>query len=357
MFKYRKAATNNDIATESTSENKKDEKESEKDLSEGELSDRESSEVEAVDLKPEVVCISDEEDKKGKKKKKKKDKKAKKDKKSKKKDFRESADENFYTERTVDENSVKTEEKCKGTPEKLNEKINITVGEEGKDIKEELKKDNNEKTSNINSDSDIDAVFEIMELSDDSSCYEVECILSKEPTTSEIEALSAKIDEIDREEIITQKEIEEYEKREAEKREWEIIESTSWKDRYLDSTKVKKVLSTANILNAMRKKNIDLKRRLAESKKEMEVVEEEKVENVLEEGSIDHYNTLEPLTTYVDPVKDLPKDLKKDAKLLLKMYKKLLKYNDINKADDPIRRERKRVKRIRRRRRRLKWSC
>lgn len=187
-----------------------------------------------------------------------------------------------------------------------------------------------------------------MELSDSSSCYEVECTLSKEPTASEIEALSAKIDEIDREEIITQKEIEDYEKREAEKREWEIVENTSWKDRYLDSTKVKKVLSTANILNALRKKNIDLKKRLAETKKEIEIqvveIEKEK-ESSLEEGTIEQYNTLESSTTYVDPVKELPKDLKKDAKLLLKMYKKLLKYNDINKTDDPNKKRKKKSKR------------
>lgn len=332
---------NNDVPNESLTEEKKD-------LSEGELSDRESSEVEAMDLKPEVVCISDEEDRKGKKKKKKKDKKSKK---SKKKDFRESADENFYKEEKIDEKDketteiVHTEDCNKHTSTDIDEKINLTSEEEGKDTKEDL---NNEKSSNINSESDIDAVYEIMELSDSSSCYEVECTLSKEPTASEIEALSAKIDEIDREEIITQKEIEDYEKREAEKREWEIVENTSWKDRYLDSTKVKKVLSTANILNALRKKNIDLKKRLAETKKEIEIqvveIEKEK-ESSLEEGTIEQYNTLESSTTYVDPVKELPKDLKKDAKLLLKMYKKLLKYNDINKTDDPNKKRKKKSKR------------
>ncbi|KAF9796949.1 hypothetical protein SFRURICE_012580 [Spodoptera frugiperda] len=331
----------NEVPSESLTEEKKD-------LSEGELSDRESSEVEAMDLKPEVVCISDEEDRKGKKKKKKKDKKSKK---SKKKDFRESADENFYKEEKIDVKDkdtteiVHTEDCTKHTSTDIDEKINLTSEEEGKDTKEDL---NNEKSSNINSESDIDAVYEIMELSDSSSCYEVECTLSKEPTASEIEALSAKIDEIEREEIITQKEIEDYEKREAEKREWEIVENTSWKDRYLDSTKVKKVLSTANILNALRKKNIDLKKRLAETKKEIEIqvveIEKEK-ESSLEEGTIEQYNTLGSSTTYVDPVKELPKDLKKDAKLLLKMYKKLLKYNDINKTDDPSKKRKKKSKR------------
>ena len=220
-----------------------------------------------------------------------------------------------------------------------------TIDEDVKRLKEKkpIDKTDNESPGAL-SDSDIEAVYEIMELSDDSSCCEVECttILSKEPTASEIEALSAKIDEIERVDIITDKEIRDYEREQEKEKEFEMISNISWKDRYLDSTKVKKVLTTANILNALRKKNIELKKKLAESKTETEeTVNEVEPQKNLEEGSIELYNTLEPLTTYVNPVKEVTKDLKKDAKLLLKMYKKLLKYNDMNKPKDPNKKRKK----------------
>lgn len=367
-----------DVATKDN-----EEKEIENNMSEGEISDRESSEVEAVDLKPEVVCISDEEGaKKAKKKKKKKEKKSKKDKKSKKKDFRESADQNFFKDTLVMEISSQgetqdSEETIFNTtqsdvpsliakaidevPTEIIDKVDLTAepstGHDLKHIKEEPLIDNDVKTqkniSAVLSDSDVEAVYEIMELSDSSSCCEVECttILSKEPTASEIEALSAKIDEIQRVDIITDKEIREYE-RQQEKQDVNDVEHISWKDRYLESKKVKKVLTTANIFNALRKKNIELKKKLAESKmetedaasKEQAVQEENVLEQSLEEGSIEHYNTLEALTTYVDPVKEVAKDLKKDAKLLLKMYKKLLKYNDMNKSEDPNKKKKKKKK-------------
>ncbi|XP_063899402.1 protein starmaker [Helicoverpa armigera] len=346
-----------DINTIIDEENTSQTKDTDNNMSEGELSDRESSEVEAVDLKPEVVCISDEEgSKKSKKKKKKKDKKAKKDKKTKKKDFRESADQNFFKN-----NDGNTSENEIENPRSI-EVIDNTTADTGIDKnvpttenpdKVDLTSENTEKENKALSDDDIEAVYEIMELSDDSSCCEVELkILSKEPTTSEIEALSAKIDEIEREEIITEKEIIEYEKQ-KEQNDLDSITNISWKDRYLDSTKVKKVLNTANILNAIRKKNIELKKKLAESKNdekeaEREIeIEKEKIDNiVLEEGTIEQYNTLETSNKYVDPVKEVSKDLKKDAKLLLKMYKKLLKYNDMNKPENPNKQKKKKRKKV-----------
>ncbi|KPJ00864.1 Zinc finger protein 37-like [Papilio xuthus] len=108
----------------------------------------------------------------------------------------------------------------------------------------------------------------------------------------------------------------------------------------------------------MRKKNKELKRKLEESKKEVEKIVEEIPEEIvteknLEEGSIEQYNTLEASTKYVDPVKeneDLPndskitKEMKKDAKQLLKMYKKLLKYNDMTRQKDPNKKKKKKQK-------------
>ncbi|XP_013163461.1 PREDICTED: MATH and LRR domain-containing protein PFE0570w [Papilio xuthus] len=295
--------------------------------SEGELSDRESSEVEASDVRPEVVCISDEESNNKKthkkKKNKKKGKKSKKDK-TKDQDFGNGADQNFYAK-----SETNTVNKIDTIPEI---------------IQENCKDDN---------------VYEILELSDESSCNGEDgtSVLSKEPTAEEIEALSAKIDEIDRENIVTDEEIKEHERIQADKEVAEP-EEISWKDRYLDSKKVKNVLTTANILNAMRKKNKELKRKLEESKKEVEKIVEEIPEEIvteknLEEGSIEQYNTLEASTKYVDPVKeneDLPndskitKEMKKDAKQLLKMYKKLLKYNDMTRQKDPNKKKKKKQK-------------
>ncbi|CAK1592698.1 unnamed protein product [Parnassius mnemosyne] len=315
-------------------------KESTKQLSEGEISDHESSEVEASDLKPEIVCISDEEtdSKRGhKKKKNKKEKKTKKEKKSKKsQDFRNGEDENFYKE-------SKTKVATSDVPS------------------------NTAHTSvEIDAESYIDDdVYEVLELSDESSCNDVEgTVLSKEPTAEEIEALSAKIDEIERVEVVTEEEIREHERFQAEKEAESEAENISWKDRYLVSKKVRKVLSTSNILNAMRKKNKELKRKLEESKNEKvttapEIVEKN-IEVNLEEGSIEHYNTLEGSTKYVDPVGEekeiqdetkevtegkITKEMKKDAKQLLKMYKKLLKYNDMNKQTNPLKKKKKKQKR------------
>ncbi|XP_068627227.1 glutamic acid-rich protein-like [Battus philenor] len=309
-----------------------------KELSEGEISDRESSEVEASDVKPEIVCISDEEviSKKGHKKKKhkKKEKKAKREKRIEKvQDFRNTADQNFYSEAN-----------SKETTDKLEEVNNSSNTQQGTCID--------------------DDVYEILELSDDSSCNEEDgnSVLSKEPTAEEIEALSAKIDEIERVEVITEEEIREHERAQAREKEVYDAENITWKDRYLDSRKVKNVLSTANILNAMRKKNKELKRKLEESKREtVETVPEvEKVttETNLEEGSIEQYNTLEGSTKYVDPIKEVQdkdhekrntegkvtKEMKKDAKQLLKMYKKLMNYNDMNRQKDSNKKKKKKQK-------------
>ncbi|KAG6463934.1 LOW QUALITY PROTEIN: glutamic acid-rich protein-like [Manduca sexta] len=313
-----RSSTQEDISTVSTKTPV------EREMSEGELSDRDSSEVEAFEPPPEVVCISDEET--GKKKKKKKEKKAKKEKKSKKKDFRDGVDQNFYTSKEV-VNEIKDTE----TPAAV-----------------------------IDSDGDnrvTDDACVILELSDDSSCYEVEgTVLSKEPTAEEIEALSAKIDEIEREEVVTDEQIRDHERMLKEKEKNEEIENVSWKDRYLDSRKVKRVLSTSNILNAIRKKNKELKKKLQESKvKERDDNDKAIVAEKLEEGSIEHYNTLQGSTKFVDPVKEaedseksgeekVTREIRKDAKQLLKMYKKLMKYNDMNRQRDPNKKKKKKKK-------------
>ncbi|CAH4033067.1 unnamed protein product [Pieris brassicae] len=286
-------------------------------LSDGEISERSIAEQ---SIETEVVCISDEESKS--KKKKKKDKKSKKSKKS---DFRESADQNFYKIQTTDNIEAKSA---------VVHKSNI------KEI--------------LDTDESIDDVFEYLELSDDSSCFEVEgiSILSKEPTAKEILALSAKIDDIKREDVITEEEIREYERLEQERNEFEEVENISWKDRYLESKKVKSVLSTANILNAMRKKNKKLKKHIEETKNHLlEVTTETPLlarNDQLIEGSIQHYNTLQGSTKFVDPVKEdkvvtekVSKEMEKDAKQLLKMYKKLLKYNNMNKKKDPNKKRKK----------------
>ncbi|XP_053622377.1 enolase-phosphatase E1 [Plodia interpunctella] len=344
-----------ETSKEGTSEINSQEKHNvDKEISEGELSDRDSSEVEATELQPEVVCISDDEGKnKSKKKHKKKEKKSKKGKKSKKEksDFHKGSDQNFYK----DIESLNNAEGSISTDHNVPEPIVIDEGD----------------------------IYEILELSDDSSCYEVEgTVLSKEPTAEEIEALSAKIDEIERIEVITDEEIREHELSLAENSKTvdnnktdenaDDIEKISWKDRYLGSSKVKKVLTTSNILNALRKKNKELKKKLEESKtKELEVesekieTPEEPIESNLEEGSIKQYNALQGSTKYVDPVKEpemnteenqhdnedakdkegaVTKEMKKDAKQLLKMYKRLLKYNDMNKQKDPNKKKKKKQK-------------
>lgn len=354
---------------------KPDTQDSEKNLSEGELSEHDSSEVEALYLKPEVVCISD--DEKGSAKKKKKKDKKKRDKKTKKKDFQESADENFYK---YSDYSHKD-----NTDKDRTEKDSFKVTDNSIEVTE-IKPNNTEieNTESVNL-IDYEIVYEILELSDDSSCYEVEgTVLSKEPTVAEIAALSAKIDEIEKEEredVITEQEIKEFERKQDNLKADDNIENISWKDRYLDSMKVKKVLSTSNILNALRKKNKELKNKLEEKRKQEEELKQKELDNeakkvqeneakkeiveVLVEGSIEHYNTLQGSTKYVDPVKEMDMteeaneeknkgqqiedddkgdkhskkkskkgvtgEMKKDAKQLLKMYKKLIKYNDMKK--------------------------
>ncbi|XP_063631236.1 LOW QUALITY PROTEIN: glutamic acid-rich protein-like [Cydia splendana] len=303
--------------------------------SDGEISDRESSEVEASDVQPEVVCISDDEQKK--KKKKKKDKKSKKEKK--KSGFREQTDENFYKDKDVADKEIPT--------------VIETID-------------------------DDDDVYEYLEISDDSSCYEVEgvSVLSKEPTAEEIEAFSARMDEIDLEKDETVIPIPN-ENIETEN-DTNDLENVSWKDRYLGSKKVKRVLTTSNILNAIRKKNKQLKKKLEEAKK-AELAEKEAHKDkeddtpTVEDGTIEQYETLVGSTKYVDPVKEVDtteakdaeckedsenkdnlnkedenenvtKEMKKDAKQLLKMYKRLLKYNDITKQKDPNKKKKKKQK-------------
>ncbi|XP_022127100.2 uncharacterized abhydrolase domain-containing protein DDB_G0269086 [Pieris rapae] len=316
-----------------------------KNLSDGELSEHSIPEQ---SIETEVVCISDEENKT--KKKKKKDKKSKKSKKS---DFRESADQNFYKIQTTDSAEAKStvvkidldEDKTNLSPIKKIDSNNLATDDKS-NIKEIL-----------DTDESIDDVFEYLELSDDSSCFEVEgiSILSKEPTAKEIAALSAKIDDIKREDVITEEEIREFERLEHDRNEFEEVENISWKDRYLESKKVKSVLSTANILNAMRKKNKKLKKHIEDTKKDqVEVIIETPLlarNDQLIEGSIQHYNTLQGSTKFVDPVREeevvtekVSKEMEKDAKQLLKMYKKLLKYNNMNKKKDPNKKRKKKQK-------------
>ncbi|XP_046962411.1 glutamic acid-rich protein [Vanessa cardui] len=308
------------------------------DLSDGEIPNKTCAEMESHDASSKVVYISDEETANASKttKNKKKEKKSKKQKKSKKKDFRESGDQNFLENNEYKKNLE---------PDKINVDQHRTVTT------------NDDKSVNvltIDDDDDIDDIFEILELSDDSSHSEIEgdSVLSKEPTTAEIAALSAKIDEIHNEDIVT--------------KEKELIEdlneeeNISWRDRYLDSKKVKRVLTTSNILNALRKKNKDIKRMLEATKNITEDVSPKACESdVVVEGSIEHFNTLEASTKYVDPIADIEekqqvegnsdntivsKEMEKNAKLLLKMYKKLLKYNDINKQKDPNKKKKKKQK-------------
>ncbi|XP_075989916.1 uncharacterized protein LOC142985564 [Anticarsia gemmatalis] len=324
-------------------------------LSEGELSDRESSGVEAIDIETEIVTISDDETK-HKKKKKKKEKKAKKDKKR-KKDFRENCDQNFENidatanlpeKQETEANATENIEISNSTTVKDNSN-GISIGKDEQTTTTDLNVTSEVTSLTQNDDSLSDSDREIVEISDeiyelsDSSYDGVDTknVLSKEPTASEIEALSAKIDEIDRVEVITDKEIAEYESKND--------ENISWKDRYLDSKKVKRVLNTSNILNALRRKNKQLKKTLEETKI---VQNEEPVSTVEEttvmEGSIDQYNTLEGSTKFVDPVKEVPINdtLKKDAKQLLKMYKKLLKYNDMERKSDPNKKKKKKKAKV-----------
>lgn len=359
-------------------------------LSDGELTDNESSEVEVTDLKQEVVCISDEEV--AKKKKKKKDKKKKKSKK--KSDFRNGDDQNFYEDKTdiniAIDNEKSTNKNFSTKIEAFSIKKDSTDNENNKTLSEESEP--TDKTLNRDDKNPKDNIYiivedEILILSDDSSCFEVDTYLSKEPTAEEIEALSLKIDEINRDEIISDSEIREHERQLREKENSDVCnnirndaansefgfgrndksgegekerdveissieeENISWKDRYLGSKKVRKVLSTANIFNALRKKNIELKKRLEEKRREDSKKEEEKTEKAeAEVGSVEHYNTLQGSTKYVDPIKDddekkeeegVTREMKRDAKQLLKMYKKLLKYNDMNRVKDPSKRKKK----------------
>ncbi|XP_050681500.1 dentin sialophosphoprotein [Leptidea sinapis] len=286
-------------------------KDENKELSEGEVS-QESVEVKAL---PDVDSNND-------KKKKRKDKKTKKSKKNKKADFRESADQNFYKD--------------------YNTGNIIASLRSGDETETKLLKTDMQCISYKETDAKDDDVIEYLELSDDSSCHEVEgvSVLSKEPTAEEIAALSAKMDEIEREEVVNESEIALCDTNE--------IANTTWKDRYLESTKVKKVLNTSNILNAIRKKNIELKRKMEESKKQHIEDTEKPAEEIppsdIIEGSLDHYNTLEGSTKFVDPAreeKNVSKEMKSDAKMLLKMYRKLLKYNDMNRKKDPKKKKKK----------------
>lgn len=341
-----------------------------KDLSEGEITDNEE-ETQTNNSKPnqaDVVCVSDEDSDK-RKKKKKKGKKTNKEKKSKKSksDFREGADQNFYRE--ADTIVIREDVDHQDNP-------NNTTIDEGHS--------NNKGDDDIVSLDDDDDIYEILEISDDSSCYEVEGItVSKEPTAAEIAALSAKIDEINTGDVIVINEEDNEENAETlgnNENVSEEIESISWRDRYLGSNKVKRVLTTSNILNALRKKNKELKRKLEESKKKIEEVTEgekqvlEKISDFVE-GSIEHFNTLQGSTKYVDPVvpevqkevenkegtqtedgksiegqgsegglKEVTKEMEKDAKQLLKMYKRLLKYNDMNKKKEKDRNKKKKKK-------------
>ncbi|KAI8431608.1 hypothetical protein MSG28_016096, partial [Choristoneura fumiferana] len=93
-------------------------------------------------------------------------------------------------------------------------------------------------------DDDDDDVYEILEISDDSSCYEVEgvSVLSKEPTAEEIEAFSARMDEIeiDREQTVITNET-----KSTNLNETCDVENVSWKDRS-DRGEPASVIETVN---------------------------------------------------------------------------------------------------------------
>ncbi|XP_077283471.1 uncharacterized protein LOC143909388 isoform X2 [Arctopsyche grandis] len=193
----------------------------------------------------------------------------------------------------------------------------------------------------------------ILEISDDSE-GEVSVGLSKEPTREEIEELSRKIDyEIDRENlnIIGDSNINLEIVEEPSNSKEEIPEGVSWKTRWLKSDKVQRVLATSNLCNALRKKNKDLKKKLENEQiknicinpdKVEEISLENKVENIvienkneLEEieGSVSQYEKLSASTKYVNPVVEPIVDEKTmltDAKVLMKMYKKLLKIQNLD---------------------------
>lgn len=143
----------------------------------------------------------------------------------------------------------------------------------------------------FNPDSMADAMkdddYEIFEISDDSSDEEVTS-MSKEPTTEEIVELSKKIDsEIDREDIVFERRVT-GEMVDVEMRQ-EILKSvgvsaeeltdSSWKERWLKSDKVRKVLATSNLCNALRKKNKEIKLKLIEeAKAEQALIKKQKQE-------------------------------------------------------------------------------
>ncbi|XP_004924188.1 uncharacterized protein LOC101735496 [Bombyx mori] len=202
-----------------------------------------------------------------------------------------------------------------GSPEKTDSlSTNTEVAKQTQDSEEII-----EETVCISDDESTNDVIQIIdevELSDD-SCSEVS-LLSKEPTAQEIAALSARIDEMDQNDV------------DDDASEQLLM---SWKDRYVESAKVKKVLTVSNIFNALRKKNIDLKKKIQECDKPSEDVV---VENKIEDGTLEQYNNLESTagkfsSETLDNVV-VTANMKKDAKVLLKMYKKLLKYNDMTRV-------------------------
>lgn len=126
--------------------------------------------------------------------------------------------------------------------------------------------------------------YEVFEISDDTSDEETTS-MSKEPTTEEIIELSKKIDsEIDREDIVFERRIT-GETVDVEMRQ-EILKSvgvcdeelsdSSWKERWLKSDKVRKVLATSNLCNALRKKNKEIKLKLIEDKAEEALIKKQK---------------------------------------------------------------------------------
>lgn len=224
---------------------------------------------------------------------------------------------------------------------------------------------NNHETGNT-----FDRVLEISDNSED----DISNVFSKEPTREEIEELSRKIDfEIERENLDISGDssidlkIKDNEKTpESENQTDETAEGISWKMRWLKSNKVQRVLATSNLCNALRKKNIELKKKLENNAKTVVQIEEKPPASPIEEpciveeksncqeieGSVSQYEKLTGSTKYVDPIQEPKVDEKAmatDAKQLMKMYKKLLKIHSLDEDIDGSKKKSKKNKKDKKR--------
>lgn len=254
------------------------------------------------------------------------------------------------------------------TNDEQNKEIAMETNENELVVKNDDHSNNVEKTETIVNNHETgnssDRVFEISDNSEDDASN----VFSKEPTREEIEELSRKIDyEIERESLdilgdsSIDLKIRDNEKTPESDHQADVsVESVSWKTRWLNSNKVQRVLATSNLCNALRKKNIELKKKLENDA--AKIVQEEKlpetppeiplVEENMNcqdiEGSVSQYEKLTASTKYVDPVQEPKIDEKTmvtDAKQIMKMYKKLLKIHSLDEnIDNPKKKSKKNKK-------------